>query len=282
MGVKDVGAGSGSMAFAAMRQQTVKALTGKETGSEDSVAVSLSPQAMAHAQTSSPPLTKEEAEANARRMLALRNEAMARTPAGPDLASAFFSDPTTAVDAVRFQAFFQHATVEADEMADALHSALMSPGQGGDVATNARDLALTQARLNLVVEKYVSSDYQSEAGAFVSQFIDDKASQADQVNKVALTQAAKLAQSLGDNEQARHHLDAIAQLNAGTHASQRIRNEMLTLTAGSHDSEVWFSSINQWVNDNHGLSWSVEVEKSHLSALQAQWQTFVGRFNKPA
>jgi hypothetical protein len=64
-------------------------------------------------------------------------------PTGPSLASDFYTDPATANDAVSFQAFFQNATVNADEMADALHKALTSPTQSGDYTTNAMDLALT-------------------------------------------------------------------------------------------------------------------------------------------
>jgi hypothetical protein len=59
------------------------------------------------------------------------------------------------------------------------------------------DLALTQAKLNLVVQKYVTTDYQTEASAFVAQFISDKSSQADQMTKVVLTQASRLSESLG-------------------------------------------------------------------------------------
>jgi hypothetical protein len=59
------------------------------------------------------------------------------------------------------------------------------------------DLALTQAKLNLVVQKYVTTDYQNEASAFVARFIGEKSSQADQMTKVVLTQANRLSESLG-------------------------------------------------------------------------------------
>jgi hypothetical protein len=67
----------------------------------------------------------------------------------------------------------------------------------------------------------VTTDYQTEASAFVARFIGDKSSQADQMTKVVLTQANRLSESLGDRDQAQHHQDAIAQLAEGTHLSRQ-------------------------------------------------------------
>lgn len=276
MSVKDVSSAASISMMPATRQETVRALTGKEVAQTDSVAVNISQEAMEQAKENlPPPPTKEEREATEKAVLAMRNESMARTPSGPSLASDFYGDPATANDAVRFLDFFQHANVAADDMADALHKALTSPSDNGDYTTNAMDLALTQGKLNKVVERYISSDYQEEASAFVTQFISDKSAQADQLTKVVLSQATKLAQSLGDREQARHHQDAIAQLAEGTHSSQVARKEMLSLTATSGDSEAWFSSMSNWVKENRSLPYVIDIETSHMGALKAQWQTFV-------
>ncbi|MGK9174715.1 hypothetical protein KXR87_16070 [Yokenella regensburgei] len=282
MSIKDVSSMASIRSMPVTRQEAVRALTGKETGLADAYEVSLSREAMEQAKEQPTPPTKEEQDAAARAMQALRNQAMARTPGGPSLASEFYGDPATANDAVRFLDFFQHATVAADAMAEALHSALTSPSDSGDYTTNAMDLALTQGKLNKVVETWISADYHQEARAFVSQFIDEKSAQADQLSKVALSQATKLAQSLGDREQARHHQDAVAQLAEGTHSSQRVRNEMLNLTATSSDSELWFSSMSQWVNDHRALPYMADIEKNHIGALKAQWQTFVDSLKKEA
>lgn len=282
MSIKDVSSAANLTAMPATRQETVHALTGKNVDLAESVEVSLSPEAMAQAWEQLTPPTQEEIDASAREMLNLRNQAMAHMPTGPNLASDFYTDPATASDAVSFQGFFQNATVSADEMADALHKALTSPSQNGDYTTNAMDLALTQAKLNQVVQTYVAADYQNEASAFVTQFIGDKTAQADQMTKVVLTQATKLSQSLGDREQAQHHLDAIAQLSEGTHSSQTIRNEMLSLTASSADSDAWFSSISNWVEKNRSLPYILEIEKGHISALQEQWQSFVASLKTDA
>ena len=256
MSIKEVRSAASITAMPATRHDTAQPATGKETGQADSVEVSLSPQAVVHAKEPPSPLTESGQEARA--------------------GSGFYTDPATASDALRFQGFFQNATVNADDMADALHKALISPVDNGDYTTNAMDLALTQGKLNRVVAQYVAVDYQAQASAFVSQFINDKATQADQISKVVLAQATRLAQSLGDSEQARHHQDAVAQLAEGTHSSQRIRNEMLSLTAHSSDSETWFSTLSGWVNENRSLPYIIEIEKSHVGALQAQWQAFVG------
>ena len=276
MSIKDVSSLSSIRTIPATRQETVRALTGKEVELADSVEVSLSREAMEQAKEQlPPPPTKEEREATERAMLALRNQSMSTMRGGPSLASDFYGDPATANDAVRFINFFQHSTVAADDRADALHTALTSPSANGDSTTNAMDLALMQGKLNKVIDTSVSAEYQDEARAFVSQFISEKSTQADQVTKVALSQATKLAQSLGDREQTRHHQDATAQLAEGTHSSQVVRKEMLNLTASSTDSEVWFSSMSDWVNENRSLPYILDIEKSHIGALKAQWQAFV-------
>lgn len=280
MGIKDVSSLASFRAMPATRQETVRALTGKEVELAESVEVSISREAMEQAKEQSTPPTKEEQDANERAMQGLRNQSMSTMLSGPSLASDFYGDPATANDAVRFINFFQHSTVAADDMADALHKALTSPSDNGDYTTNAMDLALSQGKLNQVVAQYVSEDYQDDARAFVAQFINEKATQSDQVTKVALSQATKLAQSLGDREQAQHHQDAITQLAEGTHTSQITRNEMLKLTAskseGGTDSESWFSTLNSWVEQNRSLPYILDIEKNHVGALQEQWQTFMG------
>lgn len=260
MSIKEVRSAASITAMPATRHDTAHPSTGKETGQADSVEVSLSPQAVAHAKEQQSPLAESGQE----------------TRDNPRPGGDFYTDPVTASDALRFQGFFQNARVNADDMADALHKALISPVDNGDYTTSAMDLALAQGKLNRVVAQYVTADYQAQASAFVAKFINDKATQADQMSKVVLSQATRLAQSLGDSEQARHHQDAVAQLAEGTHSSQRIRNEMLSLTAHSSDSETWFSTLSGWVNENRSLPYIIEIEKSHVGALQAQWQAFVG------
>jgi hypothetical protein len=50
---------------------------------------------------------------------------------------------------------------------------------------------------------------------------------------------------------------------------------MLSLTASTTDSEAWFSSINNWVEQNRSLPYILEIEQGHISALHEQWQSFV-------
>ncbi|WP_437887230.1 hypothetical protein [Phytobacter sp. V91] len=267
MSVKDVGSAASIRAMPAARQDTARVLTGVKTDLPGSVEVSLSQEAISQASARRVDHEPESSE---------NSLSSASTASEPGLASNFFSDPATANDAPRFLSFLQHATVAADDMADALHQALISPAEKGDYTTNAMDLALTQGKLNRVVETYVPADYQQQASDVVAQFIDEKATQADQLAKVALSQATRLAQSLGNREQARHHQDAIAQLTDGTHSSQAVRREMLGITANSADSDSWFSSLSNWVNENRFLPYTIESETRHVAALQTQWQAFVG------
>lgn len=282
MSIKDVGAVPVTQNVPDTRQSKTITFAGKEIVTESSIAVTISAEALARGMEGQTPPTKEQIEETMRAVAQVRNANMAATTrGGPSLASEFYRDPATANDAVRFIDFFQHSTVAADDMASALHQAMTSPEVSGDYTTNAMDLALMQAKLNKVVEQYVSADYQQQASDFVASYISEKADQADQMTRVVLNQATKLAQSLGDDEQAQHHQDAIAQLSAGTHSSQTVRNEMLQLTANTKDSDVWFTRLNDRVSESRPLPYISEIEKSHISALQQQWQNFVDNLTTP-
>lgn len=247
---------------------------GKESTTESSISVSLSEEALARVAQSKPQPTKEESEKVAREMAALRNANMASHATGPSLASAFYGDPATANDAVSFIDFFYHSNISADDMATALHQALTSPQGSGDETTLGMDVAMTQAKLNYVVDKFVTADYQQQARDFVAGFVAKKGEQADQTNRAALSQSAALAQSLGDSGQAKQSQQAIEQLDAGTHASQLDRKAMLAITADARDSNSWFAQMNQRVENSGSLPFITALEKNHLSALQQQWTQF--------
>lgn len=247
---------------------------GKESTTESSISVSLSEEALARVAQSKPQPTKEESEKVAREMAALRNANMASHATGPSLASAFYGDPATANDAVSFIDFFYHSNISADDMATALHQALTSPQGSGDETTLGMDVAMTQAKLNYVVDKFVTADYQQQARDFVAGFVAKKGEQADQTNRAALSQSAALAQSLGDSGQAKQSQQAIEQLDAGTHASQLDRKAMLAITADGRDSNSWFAQMNQRVENSGSLPFITALEKNHLSALQQQWTQF--------
>lgn len=247
---------------------------GKESTTESSISVSLSEEALARVAQSKPQPTKEESEKVAREMAALRNANMASHATGPSLASAFYGDPATANDAVSFIDFFYHSNISADDMATALHQALTSPQGSGDETTLGMDVAMTQAKLNYVVDKFVTADYQQQARDFVAGFVAKKGEQADQTNRAALSQSAALAQSLGDSGQAKQSQQEIEQLDAGTHASQLDRKAMLAITADGRDSNSWFAQMNQRVENSGSLPFITALEKNHLSALQQQWTQF--------
>lgn len=274
MSIQDVGSAVALQALPEVRQSKTITFAGKEIVTERSISVNISAEALAKGMEGHTPPTKEEAEKRAQAMAVVRNANMATYARGPSLASEFYSDPQSAGDAVKFIDFFQHSTVNPDDMAAALHQALVSPQASGDYTTSAMDLSMTQAKLNEVVSKYISADYQQQASAFVAGFIAEKADQADQINRVVLTQASNLAQSLGNTTQARQHQQAIDQLSAGTHASQTVRNQMLSITASGTDSDSWFTQFNQSVGSSGTLPFMRDIEKNHISALQQQWQQF--------
>lgn len=274
MSIQDVGSAAALQTLPEIRQSKTITFAGKEIVTESSISVNISAEALAKGMEGRTAPTKEEAEKRAQAMAVVRNANTATYARGPSLASEFYSDPQSAGDAVKFIDFFQHSTVNPDDMAAALHQALVSPQASGDSTTSAMDLSMTQAKLNEVVSKYISADYQQQASAFVAGFIAEKAEQADQTHRVVLTQASNLAQSLGNTAQARQHQQAIDQLSAGTHASQTVRHQMLSITASNSDSESWFRQFNQSVDSSGTLPFMRDIEKNHISALQQQWQQF--------
>lgn len=274
MSIQDVGSAAALQTLPEVRQSKTIIFAGKEIVTESSISVNISAEALAKGMEGHTAPTKEEGEKTARAMATVRNANMATYSRGPSLASEFYADPQSAGDAVKFIDFFQHSSVNADDMAAALHQALISPQASGDYTTSAMDLSMTQAKLNEVVSKYISADYQQQASEFVAGFIAEKADQADQMNRVVLAQASTLAQSLGDTAQATYHQQAIEQLSAGTHDSQTVRNHMLSITATNNDSDSWFTQFNQSVDSSGTLPFIRDIEKNHISALQQQWQQF--------
>ena len=274
MSIQEVSVSALSQSQYELRQLKTPNPGGKESTTESSISVSLSEEALARVAQSKPQPTKEESEKVAREMAALRNANMASHATGPSLASAFYGDPATANDAVSFIDFFYHSNISADDMATALHQALTSPQGSGDETTLGMDVAMTQAKLNYVVDKFVTADYQQQARDFVAGFVAKKGEQADQTNRAVLSQSAALAQSPGDSGQAKQSQQAIEQLDAGTHASQLDRKAMLAITADGRDSNSWFAQMNQRVESSGSLPFITALEKNHLSALQQQWTQF--------
>ncbi|MDV5353426.1 hypothetical protein QM201_00480 [Enterobacter asburiae] len=274
MSIQEVGASAASQSQYEARPSKTPVSVGKEVVNESSISVSISEEALARGAQSQPTPTKEQSDQTAREMASLRNSNMASQARGPSLASAFYGDPATANDAVSFIDFFQHSTINADDMATALHQALTSPQGSGDETTLGMDVAMTQAKLNYVVDKFVSADYQQQARDFVAGFVAKKGEQADQTVRAVLNQSAALAQSLGDTRQANRDRQAIEQLDAGTHASQTDRKAMLAITADGRDSNSWFAQMNQRVENSGSLPFITALEKSHLGALQQQWSQF--------
>ncbi|MGR4050998.1 hypothetical protein [Kosakonia cowanii] len=274
MSIQEVGVSVASQSQYELRLLKTPNPGGKESVTESSISVSLSEEALARVAQSKPQPTKEESEKVAREMAALRNSNMASHATGPRLDSAFYGDPATANDAVSFIDFFYHSNISADDMATALHQALTSPQGSGNETTLGMDVAMTQAKLNYVVDKFVSADYQQQAREFVAGFVAKKGEQADQIQREVLTQSVALAQSLGDTGYAKQNQQAIEQLDAGTHSSQIARKEMLASTANSSDSNSWFAQMNQQIEKGGSLPFMTALEKGHLNALQQQWTQF--------
>jgi len=168
------------------------------------------------------------------------------------------------------------------EMGSLVGKAITSPDDSGDAVTQSMDLAMSKAKLNSLVDKFIPAEYRQEAAAKVDSYIQKKTAESDNI-RTSLNQAAlAAARQAGDAEginNAQHQLDL---LSSGLHPSQTQRREMLDL-ASSSDSSDWFSGFHATVSQGSSASspyYSIELE--HISKLQTQWDTFMAEVSRQA
>jgi len=167
-------------------------------------------------------------------------------------------------------------------MGSLVGKAITSPDDSGDAVTQSMDLAMSKAKLNSLVDKFIPAEYRQEAAAKVDSYIQKKTAESDNI-RTSLNQAAlAAARQAGDAEginNAQHQLDL---LSSGLHPSQTQRREMLDL-ASSSDSSDWFSGFHATVSQGSSASspyYSIELE--HISKLQTQWDTFMAEVSRQA
>ncbi|WP_343463914.1 hypothetical protein [Pantoea sp.] len=167
-----------------------------------------------------------------------------------------------------------HAPIGINDMAGLISTALNAPAGSGTANTLSQDLALSKAKLNYLVTKFIPPAQQDAAGALVDRYIEQKTQGQDNVY-IALkkTQLAIDKQTgNGEETQTQQALDA---LQHGQAALQTQRSAMLHLVDDTTNSADWFTTLRQTLPASSGdYDPGHSIELAHIDALQAQWEAF--------
>ncbi|PWW07003.1 hypothetical protein [Mangrovibacter plantisponsor] len=195
-----------------------------------------------------------------------------RLAKSPSLNNSLFTDPATAMDAVSFTGFYHAAAegVTADQLAEKLHTALSGVPGSGTQLTDAMDLAMTQARLNKLVDDNIAADWQPHARQTVEQFIQAKVTAQDSEWQALAEEDIALAAARGDYANQSRAESDLAVLQAGNSQHQQLRTAFLELTRDTSNSDDWFSTFSAAINGKGALEYE---EQMHVQALSTQWQS---------
>ncbi|MDF7787977.1 hypothetical protein P4910_21215 [Pantoea stewartii] len=169
------------------------------------------------------------------------------------------------------------------EMGSLVGKATTSPDDSGDAVTQSMDLAMSKAKPNSLVDKFIPAEYRQEAAAKVDSYIQKKTAESDNL-LTALSQASLSAARQADDAEgittSQHQLDM---LTSESHPSQTQRREMFALVSSSGNSGDWFSGFHAMVSQSSSASspyYSIELE--HISKLQTQWDSFMAEVSRQA
>ncbi len=195
-----------------------------------------------------------------------------RLAKSPNPGNPLFTDPATANDAVHFTGFYYSAAegVTADQLAEKLHTALSGVPGSGTQLTDAMDLAMTQAKLNKLVDENIAPNWQAPARQTVQRFIQARVAEQDSEWRALAEEDIALAASRGDGANQSQAESDLAVLNAGNSHHQQLRAGFLALTRDTTNSGLWFSSFTAAINGKGALEYE---EQMHVRALNAQWQS---------
>ncbi|WP_437610802.1 hypothetical protein [Erwinia sp. V71] len=224
-------------------------------------------------------LSKEEREASLRQVAAMRF--IYQQPVR-DLSVDTSSDPFTAEDAATLAPLLD-MTTDTDSInvfATALNKVLRENNANADNIDNsdtsqAVSLAMTQAKLNKLVEKYVSSDNQQQAGAIVTTLMNSKFTEREDVQKDLAQATLKIAQKYGSADHIAQAESYLQQVEQGTSRAQQELTQILQITAQSSNMDEAFAGFAAIVKSNGFDSTSQNNVLKQLDAYQAQWQSFI-------
>ncbi len=225
------------------------------------------------------PVSKEEAAANARQVSALKF--IYQQPVR-DLSVNAASAPFTAEDAATLAPLLE-MTGESDSVdvfAGALNKVLRETNaSAGNIdnsdTSQAVSFALTQARLNKLVEKYVSSDQQPQAGNIVATLINSKFIERGEVQKELAQATLKIAQKYGSADHIAQAKNHVQQVEQGTSQAQKELTQILQITTQSASMDDAFDSIAGLVKSNPFDAVTKNNVLKQLDIYRQQWRDLI-------
>lgn len=176
-----------------------------------------------------------------------------------------------------FSGMLSQSSLSSLDMGGLISEALQTPDGQGNSTTMSMDLSLTQAKLNYLLQKFIPAEQQAAAFTEINDYISQKSSAQDAVLKDLTSASRAIAKQTGDKEGETHFSQQLDLLNAGQHATQNERRDMLSLTKGTSDSAAWFSGLYQMSRTSDDADFFKDIASSHVAALQQQWNTFLQR-----
>jgi len=231
------------------------------------------------------PITAEQQAKNSQALLASKSAGQAPSV---NLGYALFNDPQTSRDARTFNPLLKmtadNTQTSMDSFAAALHQVL-ADGQGGrnqydnSDTSEAMALTLTQAKLQKLVEKYVSPDNQQQATGIVDAMIDDKIAFREERTLLGAQGTLDIARQYGNSEMQAEARDYLNQVKSGTARPQVELATMMSATKLSKNMETAFSAfadvINNTPNPGNNAQPSIDAALMQLDVYRQQWQDFI-------
>lgn len=236
-------------------------------------------------QETAEPLTAEQQEENLRHIQLSKSANQAPLI---NLGYALFNDAQTSWDARTFRPLLEmtgdNTQASMDAFADALHGVLAQGQVGSNQYDNsdtseAMALTLTQAKLQKLVEKYVSPDKQQQAGKIVSEMIDDKIAFREERTLLLAQGTLDIANQYGTRAMQVEARDYLNQVKSGTARPQLELAAMRSATAQGKNMDTAFSTFREVINstpnpDNKAQS-SIDGALKQLDVYREQWQDFL-------
>lgn len=245
--------------------------------------VTLSPETVSRIQNTPAdqmqPVSKEQAEANARQVSALRF--IYQQPVR-DLSVDAASDPFTAGDAATLAPLLEMSgnTDSVNVFAGALNKVLRENNANAANIDNsdtsqAVSLALTQAKLNKLVEKYVSRDQQPQAGNIVATLMNSKFVERGEVQTELAQATLKIAQKYGSADHIAQAQNYVQQVEQGTSRAQKEQTQILQIITQSASMDDAFDTIAGLVKNNTFETASKNNVLKQLDVYQSQWRDLI-------
>ena len=178
-----------------------------------------------------------------------------------------------------FSGMLSHSSLSSLDMGGLISEALQTPDGSGNSTTLSMDLSLTQAKLNLLVQKFVPTEHQAASVAEINHYLAKKTDDQDDIVKDMTSRSLAIAKQYGDTAGEKSLSEQLLQLNAGQHETQNERRDMLSLTNSTTDSSAWFSGLRQGIGTRNDADFFKDIASGHVAKLQQQWATFMQSVN---